>query len=388
MKRVMMTIGLASMLAACGTAEQPSDPPASGGEESVEKNIVSGREIIASLEQTATDTTKRDEQATAVKEDETFKDGYMGEPTEELAEDIAVQNIEGFAATTALEEVYGGYEGVNEAGIVFYENQASGADQSGIWFGVKELDERLDEWLAILQKKVDAGEILAEPIYVFQSEHSQKDLEDWSYRASKKLRPMQEANHRPDIANYGIAADTITGALRIEHNFMSEEQQEEFKAAFPDQEVTFEVYGEMVPAPGEPDVHYPEPAIVAELPEEGLYITEMQEEGILVGSTNFYFADADEKLEVGQRVNVESTGMIATSDPGQGTAIVVRVLPAYQPEGAERTDAEVIRQALETSPGEEMRYYTINRVEYDAASGEWLIELNQDGESFEVVLPD
>ena len=411
MKKLALFIGIMLMMSACGTAT--GQPGENQGEQDGAKEaendakIVSGREIIASLEQSTEDTSKRDEQAEKVKESDTYKDGYMGEPTEELAEDLAVQQIEGQVAAQAIEQVYGGYEGVNEAGVVFYENQQSGAEQSGFWFGVKEPDERIDELLAILQKKVDAGEILAEPFYIYQSPHTQKDLELLAYQASKKMRPMQEAHHNPEAAGYSVSADTITGALEIGHNFFTEEQQKEIIEAFPDHEVIIEQEGRMVPGPGEPDVLYPNPETAAEPSREGEYVMAVNEDSFMAveteaqnfsatgGVSDFYsaidfqFPEASDKLEVGQRVLIEPAGPIMESYPGQGTAVFVEVLPAYQPETADLSEIQVIQQAVAKADEREKGWKIISGLAFDEKADKWIVEmLIPDKEKFEIEIDD
>lgn len=410
MKKSLLLIGLLLMLGACGAAtdgvnsdekkenavEEPKD----------EKVIVSGREIIASLEQTTTDTPIRDEKLANIKKSEDFTGGYMGEPTDELAEDMAVQQIEGFAADQALEQVYGDYKELNKIGVMFYENQHSGAKQSGFWIGLKEPDERLDEFLAILQRQVDDGEILAEPIYIYKSDYSQEDLENLMYDASKIMRPMQEAHSNPLVANYSVSGNTLTGALEIGHNFLTEEQQQKIVDAFPEHVVKIEQEGRMVPLPGEPDVVYPDPETVDEWSEEGEYIVEVTEDSFMaVGVTpndfsangvedkhfsaiDFSFKDAADKLEVGQRVRAEAAGGIATSDPAQGTAVFVEVLPAYQPKGANLSEKEVVQQALKSAKDRSNGVPAIDLLEYDAAADKWMVTIIQWEETIEVEIAD
>ena len=413
MKNYAAIIGLAVILSACGTAEEPSgnEEPTqqnqtSGDAEEPDTTTVSGREIIASLEQTTDDTSIRDEKAAAVKEDETFTGGYMGEPTDELAEDLAVQQIEGLAAIEALEQVYGGHKGINKAGVVFYENQTSGADQSGFWFGVKEPDERLEEWLAILQEQVDAGEILAEPIYVYHSEHSQQDLQALTSEANKVLKPMKEAHHSPDSVSYGISGDTVTGALEISHNFLTEEQQKNIVEAFPEREVIIEQEGRMVPGPGEPDVAYPTPATVTERSQEGYYLISINDDSMLAvaaesqdfsstagvnkhfSAIDFSFPDAAEKLEVGQRVIIEASGAIAESYPGQGRAIFVEVLPAYKPESADLSETQVVQRALERASQQSNWVTAISSLEFNEEADQWIVGIFQEEKEFEVEIED
>lgn len=410
MKKAMLLIGLLLILGACGAATggtNSGDKKEDTAEEAKDGGvIVSGREIIASLEQTATDTSIRDGKLAGIKKSDDFTGGYMGEPTDELAEDMAVQQIEGFAADQALTQVYGDYEELNKIGVIFYENQQSGAEQSGFWIGLKEPDERLDEFLAILQEQVDAGKILAEPIYIYKSDYSQEDLEKLMYDASKIMRPMQEAHSNPSVASYSVSGNTLTGALEIGHNFLTEEQQQEIIEAFPDHEVIIEQEGRMVPLPGEPDVVYPEPETVDELSLEGTYLVDVTEDSIMVvavtpndysvaggeekhfSATGFSFKGAAGKLEVGQRVKVEAAGGIMTSDPAQGTAVFVEVLPAYQPKGADLSEKEVVQQALESAGDLSKGVPAIDVLQYDSAADLWKVTVIQWDQTFEVEIAD
>ncbi|WP_088009446.1 DUF3221 domain-containing protein [Indiicoccus explosivorum] len=384
MKKIFIVPGLLLLLAACGTDEEPmavdDEPaaePADSSDESVPSTdegpeMVSGREIIASLEQTA-EPVARNEAAEAFRESKDYKSGVFGEQTEELAQDLAVQTIELQAVNEALEEAYGSYDGFLKAGLIHLENSREGAEQPGVWIGIKNPDERTEQLAAILQTKVDAGEIMAKYIHIYDSVYSQQDLEDIAYAASKILRPMQEAHIRSQSATYNIDADAETETLQITHNFLTDEQKAEVAAAFPTWEVVFEQMEVMVPGPGEPDVIYPEPAIVTEPSNKGSYVLEVSENEFLSEGVYYGFKNAADKLKVGQRVDVGSTGIIATSYPGQGTAVLVEVYPTYQPEGADMTEAEAVRQALKDWKMAAAGLPAIQTA-YDAAGDQWRIE--------------
>lgn len=409
MKKLFLAAGIGLLLTACGTSEADTDSSGNEKDSIVEEEkakIVSGREIIASLKQTTDDTSIRDEEVEMIREMPEFKEGYMGEPTEELAEDLAVQQIEGRAATEALEQVYGGYEELNKAGVIFYENQTSGAEQSGFWFGVKEPDERLDEVLAVLQMQVDKGEILAEPIYIYQSPHSEADNRALIDQAAKPLKKMAEAHHKPDTVSYSISADTVTGTLEIGHNFLTEEQQKELIQVFPEHKVVIEQEGRMVPLPGEADVAYPDPETVNEPSDEGYYLTSIEEDRMLAVSAqyqdfsssggvskhfsaiHFKFQNAAEKLKVGQRVLIDISGPVAESYPAQGTASFVEVLPAYQPEEADLSETQAVQQALEMVKEKSSGVTAISFLEFNATADQWTVGIYQEDEEFEVTIED
>lgn len=396
MKKILVLTGLLFLLSACGTDEEPLEEPManehdkSAASGAVDTETVSGREILVTLEQTA-EPVKRNEAAAAVKESPDYKEGYLGEPTEELAEDMAVQQIEAEVVFKAVEDVYSGNEGLEKAGVIFLENQTSGANQSGVWVGIKNPDERIDELAAILQKQVDAGEILAEPIYIYKSAHTRAELNDLMYQAGKIVKPMTEAHPNPESVSYSISADTVTGAIEIGHNFLTEAQIEELKNAFPERQVMIEQEGIMVPAPGEPTVKYPEPALTVVPSSEGSYIIDVEEDRFLAveatpkdfsengGEEEFYsavhfdFKDAADLLEVGQRVKIEAAGPILESYPGQGRAVFVEVLPTFQPESADLSEGEVVKRALEGIDQLEFGVPAIRSVSYHAAEDSWSV---------------
>lgn len=402
MKKIFALPGMLILLAGCGADEElvntnepieepaPSDLDQSAASGDKDIKTVSGREMLITLEQTS-EPVKRNEAAAAVKETRDFKEGYLGEPTEELAEDIAVQQIEKEAVFTAVEKVYGGLDELEKIGVTFLENRTSGANQPGIWLGIKNPDERVDELAAILQKRVDAGEILAEPIYIYESAHSQSELNNLVDQAGRKMESMAETHANPNAVSFSIMADTITGAIEIGHNFLTESQIKELKKAFPDREVVITQEGTMVPAPGEPTVIYPESAVTADPSDEGNYIMSLEQDRFLAveakskdfsengGQEEYYsaiffgFEDAAEQLELGQRVKIEAAGYILESYPGEGRAVLVEVLPTYQPKSADLTEAEVVKRALKEIGPSELDIPTIRSVTFNEEEDSWTI---------------
>lgn len=408
MKKILIVPGMLLLLAACGTEEPPAanepiEEPAASSEK--DRKTANGREILITLEQT-TDPIKRNEAAAAVKESRDFKEGVMGEPTEELAEDMAVQQIEARAVYEAVETVYGKDPEFDKVGDIFLENQSSGAKAPGIWVGIKDPDERVDELAGILQKQVDAGEILAAPIHIYRIPHTRTDLNDLMYQAAKKVKPMAEAHSNPDSVSYSISADTITGAIEIGHNFLTESQIKELKQAFPDRDVMIEQEGKMVPLEGEPTVKYPDPLMASEPSEAGSYIVSLEEERFLAveaaskdfsgsgGQNEYYsaihfaFKDAKKLLEIGQRVEVEAAGGIQESYPGKGRAIFVEVLPAYQPEGADLTEAEAVKLALEGLDSKQFNFPAIRSVTYNGELDRWTVVIVAEDQETEKTVED
>ena len=253
--------------------------------------------------------------------------------------------IEGPAALEAMEKVYGP-NGMYNNGVIFFENQSNGAEQSGIWIGVKEPDERVRQLLDLLQPKVDAGEILAEPIYIFRSPHTEKELNDLQEKVAEALKGMYSKQ-----GSYGLYVNTITGEIEISHDFLKPEQQKELEQLFADHTINFKQDGKLVAEPGESSIIEPKQTFTDSPVKDGGFIMSVEEGRIFVaggteGATYYKFPEAD-KLKVGQRVKVEASGAIVESYPAQGTAKFVEVMPDYKPVNAKLSESEAVAKALE-----------------------------------------
>lgn len=378
--RLSILLGAALLLGGCGTDASPENVAV---EDSVEGSVgdsveewktlktVSGREIIAELKQTAKETPKRDKSATIETPPE------FEPPTKELTEDLAVKAIEAPAAIQAVEEVYG-EGGISDVGVLFIELQTRGAEQSGVWIGLKEPDERVQQVLDLLQPKVDAGEILAEPIYFFRSPHTEKELNDLQDEVAVALKGIES-----EQGSYALYTDIITGEIEVSHDFLMPEQQEELRQQFADLTINFTQNGRMVAAPGESRLILPDQTYTNTPTMEGGFILSVSEGQFLVAGPDetaaFYkFPEAD-KLKVGQRVKVEASGRMMESYPSQGTAKFVEILPDYKPVNAKLSESEVIVKALEIS-GERLSngYIVINEVVFDENEKKWIFELLPD----------
>ena len=383
--RVAMTIlSAALLLSGCGT----EGTDASRGSEAVDDNgwktlkEVSGREIIGELKQTVNESPEREKAAEAQKDTPEYKDGVWGKPTPELAENLAVQAIEGPVALEAVEKIYGNFEG---EGVLFLENQFDGAEQSGVWIGVKEPDERVQQLLDVLQPKVDAGEILARPVYIFRSKHTQKELYALQEEVLDVLKGMERGQ-----GSFSLSANTITGDIEIGHDFLKPEQQKGLEKKFPDHKFIFTQEGNMVAEPGEPSIIWPD-EIYTETPfEEGGFLLSIKEGQLFVAGgtedTIYYSFPEAEELKVGMRVNIESTGMILESYPGKGSAKFVEVLPDYKPVGAVLSESEAVVKALDEFEKSPMDMMLIKGIEYDAKKNVWIFKVLKDREevTFEV----
>ncbi|OKL36668.1 DUF3221 domain-containing protein [Domibacillus mangrovi] len=344
--------------------------------------------IIVELKQTTDDTNLRDTAYEKALENDMLTGGYLGENTLALQEDIGVQSIEAEAVFLAVNMVYGN---LYDKGIMYLKNQTGGANESGIWIGIKEPDENTDELVRLLQKQVDEGKILAKYIHIFKTEYSEKDNRNLMYNVSKALKPMKEA----DRVSLSINVDTITRTIEIGHDFLTDKQIKDIKKQFAKYDIVIKQDGRMLPLPGEPDVEYPKKAVIREPSKAGAYVMSVSGEGMLIvsakpadfsktgghgeyyGATNYTFPNANKKLKVGQRVLVEASGPIMESYPGQGRAKFVTVLPTYQPNGADLTEAEAVRQAIEKKQDDGGFTATISDVMFNEQNDQWTVTFTE-----------
>jgi hypothetical protein len=197
----------------------------------------------------------------------------------------------------------------------------------------------------------------------------------------------------------------ITGDIKIDHNFLTQEQQESLKDQFPGETIVFEQTGRLAPIGGEPDTIYPDDEFTETYTKEGSYVMELNEEGFLAvaaepenfsktgGQSDFFsaihfkFPDAFQKLKAGQRVLVEPSGWIMESYPGQGTALYVEVLPEYKPAGADLSESQVIRKAIKKNKNQ-MGVLAVRELSYDNGSDQWTVSLKQEDKEWVVKIED
>jgi len=368
----MFTVG------GCGTAAPGKDGIDGGtaAEQDGWKTIetVDGREIIAALKQSVADSTKRNEAVKEILARTDYVEGYLGEPSEELAADSAVQEIEGPAAIEAVEAVYGGYDGFEKEGVLFFENQASGAAQSGIWIGVKKPDDRVQQVLDRLQPKVDAGELLAGPIYIFRSAHTQRELYGQQDEVAKAVEAL-----KMERGSSAVSANIISGEITVSHDFLKDSQRDGLKRQFPGYHLKFEQNGRMVAEPGQSAVIEPDKAVTETPVEEGGFVMKASAEEFLVsggteGAVYYVFPESD-RLSVGSRVKVENTGSIAESYPAQGEAKFVEILSDYRPPGAALSESQAVNKAIDGKVSGLLGFLEIRNTRYDAGRGIWVLTM-------------
>lgn len=372
----MAGITIALLLGGCGTEETDRATDTSSVKQDSWRAIktVGGRDIIAELKQSVEVAPQRDLIAQEQLTSTDYTEGYFGNPSKELEEDMAVQAIEGPVAIDVVEEVYGGDGGFDKEGLLFFENQLDGAEQSGIWIGLKDPDMRLQQVLDILQQKVDAGEILGEPIYIFRSPHTQHELYVKQDKVAKAVDELFDGR-----GSYLVSVDTISGAITIGHDFLKNEQQQELEKQFRDCALNFKQEGSMVAEPGQSSIIKPKKNETEAPVTEGGFILETSNGSFLIAggtedAVSYSFPEADQ-LTVGRRVKVEATGALAESHPAQGTAKFVEILPDYYPAGAMLSESQVVEKAIQENASD---FIVIEKVSFEPARSVWTLRLNDE----------
>jgi len=371
------------LLTSCGTSvsEETNGQPDIVEDEFKSINLVNGREIIVELEQTVKETPARDLAAKEVID-------IDGETSKELAEEMVIQTIEAEAIIEGIKEFYGDLTEFEKHGILFMENKSQGDDQSGIWIGLKNPDEKLNMFVDVLQSKVDAGEILAAPIFIFRSDYTQADL----YELQEEiLVPLQEMYLGQGA--FGVSGNVKTGAIEITHDFLTGEQQTELREKFASHALVFEQEGQLAAQPGESILIYPEELFTTKQQTDGGYVIEANEEEFLVtggehDAVRFKYPGNIEQIKVGQRVEVDSTGMILYSYPGQGVAKYIRILPEYKPEKASSSESEVVHRVIVLAKEKFGGVIKIHSVIYDEKASEWLVTVKQDDDKVDFKIED
>lgn len=282
----------------------------------------------------------------------------------------------------------------------------TGAEQSGFWIGMKEPDKRLDQLMQELQKQVDAGDILAKYIYVYRSSYTQKELDSITNKVAESLSEMAEDHEKPNRVSFGVYVNTATEMIEISHDFLTDEQKDSLEQTFAGNKIAFTQDGMMVPVGEEPEITYPSEKTINKPSKEGSYVISVNENGMMVvdakamnfgesgGENEFYsaisfsFPDADKKLEVGQRVKVESSGPIMESYPAQGTAKFVEVLPEYKPENADLSESQIVRSAVESAQAKSNWVPAIRSIDYDEKADAWTVSIKQEEEVYEIEIED
>lgn len=391
---------------AASTPAQDAPPVNESGWRTIE--VVNNRPIIAKLKQTRKDTPERDKKIEEYKERQDFKDGLFGKPTDELAESLTMHAVEGSIARETSDKIYGGYKGLEDAIVTFFENSNQNGERMGYWIGVKKADDRLRTFIEEMQAKVDAGEIKAKYIHIFYSPYTTTENYTLTNKVAQALQRVKRQPGTPSRGYFEASIDTQTGEINIGHNFLSEEQKEQLRKLFPDRNIVFEQQGRMIPKEGEPDTLYPEKEFIKQPSKEGAYVMDLQEDGLLAveaqgrinnkqsgeehfGATHFRFPEASKKLKIGQRVIVEPNGPIMESYPGQGGALYITILSEYKPAGAKTSESQVVSKAIteaKKTSGNEL--LIVRDLSYDSSNKRWTVNFIQgfQGKELKVEIAD
>ncbi|MEK4146131.1 hypothetical protein NST02_03460 [Robertmurraya sp. FSL W8-0741] len=379
---------------------QSQNPENNSGWETIE--VVNNQSIIAKLEQTTNDTSKRDKVLEELDKRQDFIDEQLGEPTKEHAEKLAVQGIEGTVVLPILEEIYGGNAEFEKNGVVFFGDEATGVEPNGIWIGIKQADERLQRFVDTLQEKVDNGDILAKYIYIYYTPYTTAEnnqLMEEVYRATNEIAKQHST---PERLSFGVSVDVKTGTIEIEHNFLTKEQQQVLREEFSERDTVIKQDGRLAPKEGETDITYPDEPYTTKLTDERRFVLGLSEnemfvrgiafqnfsddDGVGNGGIYYKYPDAKDKLKIGQRVKVDESGPIKASNPAQGKALYVEVLPDYKPEGADLSESQVIQKLLAQT--EKNDSVIIRALSYNKSQDEWFISYRQNWEKVETTLKD
>ncbi|WP_227396590.1 DUF3221 domain-containing protein [Jeotgalibacillus aurantiacus] len=368
MKKRLFCIGLILMLAGCGQSVQNNT---NGSNEAVDEKVninptefetievIDGKAVIGELEDTGK---------------------------------VPEQPVEMIDVSVLLGEYFEGETERNRAGIIYNKNDGP---RQGIWVGLKEPEKYLEPLTTYMQNYVDQGKVPYDAIHFYYTPFTQEELIEQTNRVADELDKIIT---QYESASYSISSDIDTAETIIWHNFISEEDQKKLQSLFPDIEIVFEIEGEPVPENPEDAVVWPESLVTEDPSLKGEYIFEVNEgsfyavevgtvAGEFFGAVDWVFPRAAEQLEVGQRVEVASTGMIQESYPGSGSAVVVTVLPTYHPKNADKAEAQVVKELVDEALLTEFPVKTISEVKYDETTDEWTVTvLNSDNEEESVFI--
>ncbi|MFC4353879.1 hypothetical protein ACFO0S_02210 [Chryseomicrobium palamuruense] len=295
---------------------------------------------------------------------------------------LEIQGQEGQIAMQVLEEVLGGYEGVQEQTVTYFQNETTDTHKIGFYIGMKEEDAKFDQVFDALQQKVDKGEILAKYVHFQPITYSQQELNDTLDELYAKLKFSYIGRKG---GHFGMSISPITNVVQVDHNMFTDENQEKIRELFGEWEVEFTQSGAMIPGPGEPLVIFPDEEFTTKPQTGGEIIMFVGEKTVHTYSMHYDFEGAAE-LKVGMRVDIEPNGPTLASFPGKGGASFVTVYPNYKPEGATLSEFEVNARAIEQLTEEQRRKHPLlESAVYDAAAKSWNITFSFDWEDIEPV---
>lgn len=352
MKKIAGAILSVLLLAGCGTADQSASQ--SQSEEQV-------KEVeFPQLEQTVSEDLRNE------------RVELMEEMPDTSLEIQGIQAHEIMIVQEEMAEVWGSYEEIEKASIVYFQSNPKEEKPLGFYIGLKEPDEKFEELFATLQKKVDDGEILAKYIHFYPITYSQSELNAFQEKIYTELEQSGIGRQR---GTFSLSINPITTTVHIDHNMLTEEDQEKIKELYKEWPIEFTLTGPLVPGPGEPVVILPDEEFTTEPQTDGEILMFVGEEQIHTQNTHYYFTEAAE-LKAGMRVHIEVNGSVLESFPAQGEAAFVKVYPNYKPEGATLSEFEVNAEAIEQLT-EEQRLMNplLTSTVYNETTNQWTVEM-------------
>lgn len=301
---------------------------------------------------------------------------------------LQMQSQEGTIIMQVLDEVFGSYEEVEKHTVVYFQNEETDTHQVGLYIGMKENDESFKKLFDALQKKVDEGEILAKYIHFRPVAYTQQEL---NVATDETYTTLQSSNIGREGGNFGVSISPITNVVRIDHNMFADEDQQKVRELLKTWEVEFHQSGAMIPGPGEPLIIYPEEEFTSEPQSNGEIIMSLGDGQVNTQNVYYKFNEADQ-LSVGMRVDIEPSGPVLLSFPGQGSAAFVTVYPNYKPEGATLSEFEVNALAIDQLSEEQRNAHPLlESVLYDATANKWTVTFSlymEDAEPFDILIED
>ncbi|PFA67303.1 hypothetical protein CN378_10675 [Bacillus sp. AFS015802] len=238
--RYIFIFGVVMNVVCCDSVDQ--DRRINNNQETFETiNITNNREIIATLDQTVQKTPKWDQVVKEIREGEDYNIGHFNKSRDRLVEELAIQTVVIESVIPLLENIYGGRSGFEKEGVIFFESSNKKVDKAGFWIGIKDPDNRLDKFVEELQKKVDEGEIKADSINIFHTQHTESENNHLMREVNDNIEQIStehgDSSLERSVSVVGVNSDT--GNIEIGHHGLTEEQKKDLEKSFPNRKIIF-----------------------------------------------------------------------------------------------------------------------------------------------------
>ncbi|KIL46669.1 hypothetical protein KP77_27960 [Jeotgalibacillus alimentarius] len=278
--------------------------------------------------------------------------------------------------TIVVEDYFESYEAMERAGLLFIKHEEP---RKGVWIGLHHPEDHLDALTAYLQEKADEGKIPYNRVHIYYAPFTQKDLADRTRLVADEVSRIAS---KYEGTGFEVSTDFHTGEPIVTHNFLNEDDKAELQVAFPQYKINFENGGTQVPEKESDRVLEPDSPVTDNPELSGQYIFEVEEDafstaeaGAIAGeqfdATDWSFKGAAEQLKVGQRVEVDGTGFSLTSYPEQSGAVIVKILPSYQPQDADKTEEQIVQELVQMNSFRKPNIKTISELTYVQAADKW-----------------